>query len=710
MASVVERLIATMGLDARPFFAQTKRASKRFGRFEKETKRRAKRINNVFRGLAGGIGGGLAVRSIVRHAKAWGQYDKALSLVQAKSGAARGEIDSLSKTLAGNAKETIHSLSQVGEAAVFIAQKGFDPQQIEKMIRPVLDTATAAGAGIQDTADIFTNIAQAIEIPFEELPRLADILVQVTAKSGANLLDLGESMKYAAGAGRALGMEISDTGALLGHLANVGIKGSLGGTAIRQSLVALTKGVESVGEAGEETEQSLSKQGDALRRLGVQIRDDRGQFRNLVDILREMNLAGATASDWVNIFGARAGTSFLQAFQGGGLAKFEDLLAKVNDSQGQAQEQAATSADNLSGSFDILRSKAENLRNAFFESGGGEGMDVIIGKIGGAMDAAVPAAEAFGRQIGRLGLAIEKNSLETWDNFLTAGGQIQWQDMMAGLSGVPMTQFLPPPKKPPDYSGVETAFAKDLTPPVPVEGATGGEDGESPESVLHTPLGETLLGETGANVFEELAAGADKAFGGIAARAEKTAETIALTMAKVKDGGESNWSALAKSGGAAFSFILTEGSKHSKKLASIQKKIAIANVVINTADSIMTAFASVPFPASLAVAGMYAAMGATQLATIRAQEISGAAHGGMDSVPKDSTFLLKRGERVIQPEQNRDLSRFLAMQKTQDRRSGDMNIRINAVDGGSVDDLLRRRKGLLRGLNQQSRFENAGAM
>lgn len=44
---------------------------------------------------------------------------------------------------------------------------------------------------------------------------------------------------------------------------------------------------------------------------------------------------------------------------------------------------------------------------------------------------------------------------------------------------------------------------------------------------------------------------------------------------------------------------------------------------------------------------------------LAAGSLGGAAHGGLTNVPKESTFLLDRGERVVSPEQNRDLTDYL---------------------------------------------------
>jgi len=44
--------------------------------------------------------------------------------------------------------------------------------------------------------------------------------------------------------------------------------------------------------------------------------------------------------------------------------------------------------------------------------------------------------------------------------------------------------------------------------------------------------------------------------------------------------------------------------------------------------------------------------------------IGGAAHGGMDYVPKEQTFLLNKGERVVSPQQNKDLTSYLSQQRS----------------------------------------------
>lgn len=61
-----------------------------------------------------------------------------------------------------------------------------------------------------------------------------------------------------------------------------------------------------------------------------------------------------------------------------------------------------------------------------------------------------------------------------------------------------------------------------------------------------------------------------------------------------------------------------------------------------------------------AAAGIATAFGLARVASIAGLTFSGAAHGGLTNVPEESTYLLQRGERVLSPNQNRDLTDYMS--------------------------------------------------
>ncbi len=102
----------------------------------------------------------------------------------------------------------------------------------------------------------------------------------------------------------------------------------------------------------------------------------------------------------------------------------------------------------------------------------------------------------------------------------------------------------------------------------------------------------------------------------------------------------------------------------SKEGFRIGKAAAIAQAVINTYTGATGAYASASaIPVVGWILGPLAAaaaivLGMQNVSKIRSQQM-GQAHAGMTNVPNEGTYLLDKGERVIQPEQNRDLTNFL---------------------------------------------------
>jgi len=73
--------------------------------------------------------------------------------------------------------------------------------------------------------------------------------------------------------------------------------------------------------------------------------------------------------------------------------------------------------------------------------------------------------------------------------------------------------------------------------------------------------------------------------------------------------------------------------------------------------------------------------------------LAGAAHGGLEDVPREGTFLLNKGERVLSPNQNSDLTNFLG---SNDGGGGGINIENLNVEvlpnATNADSLLRMRR------------------
>lgn len=129
-------------------------------------------------------------------------------------------------------------------------------------------------------------------------------------------------------------------------------------------------------------------------------------------------------------------------------------------------------------------------------------------------------------------------------------------------------------------------------------------------------------------------------------------------------------------------------------MVAIQKSANLASVIMNGYTAISAAWASAPFPYNLPAVGMATAQTGVLQAALQAftPSITGMAHNGIDNIPKEGTWLLDGGERVLNPQQNQDLTRYLN-ERQESNSSPVTNVQpitnvINVLDPSLVGDYL----------------------
>lgn len=130
-----------------------------------------------------------------------------------------------------------------------------------------------------------------------------------------------------------------------------------------------------------------------------------------------------------------------------------------------------------------------------------------------------------------------------------------------------------------------------------------------------------------------------------------------------------------------FGAMLGESSSTYQALFFAQKSFALAQAGMNVWKSASDAYANEP-------GTVWQKMGAAALATIesgtfvsmiQAATPVGMAHDGIDNIPKEGTWLLDKGERVVDSRTNSDLKDMIANQKS---GSGDVHISVQVTDSG----------------------------
>ena len=256
-----------------------------------------------------------------------------------------------------------------------LARAGFTAAETMSALGGVIAAAEADGIGLQEATNVTANALRAFALDAGEATRVADVLALTSARTNTNMVQLGEGMRYAAPIANQLGQSVEDTSMALGLLANMGLQGSVGGTALKNMMLRLAS-------ASDETRAQFEQ-------LGVQFADADGNMRAMPDIIEELAVAlprlggnmeqTAFLSDVFGLRGMAAAGNLSTAFNtmqgtvetatGESITRFEALRREIDNAGGAARAMADERLDTLRGAFVLLKSAIEGVSIEAFTGG-----------------------------------------------------------------------------------------------------------------------------------------------------------------------------------------------------------------------------------------------------------------------------------------------------------------------------------------------------
>lgn len=244
--------------------------------------------------------------------------------------------------------ETKFTAVEVGGAIKYLAMAGMGISTINESIRPIANLALIGDNDVSQIADLATNIMAGYNIKGGSMNSVADILASTISRSNVNVIEMAESYKMAAGYLRLSGVKFTESAAAVGILGNMGVKGTMAGTALRAMATRFAK----------PTKESQS----TLDRLGVKFTEYQDVYgkqveklRPLADIFEELNKKGATLGDMQSIFGKIGGNAAMMF-----ISNYNELrtLALQNQiSHGISSELAKVKQENTKGLWDQVTSQ-----------------------------------------------------------------------------------------------------------------------------------------------------------------------------------------------------------------------------------------------------------------------------------------------------------------------------------------------------------------
>lgn len=312
-------------------------------------------------------------------------FEASMSQVTATMGltTASEEYEVLSAAAKEMGATTKYSATQAGEALNYLALAGYSAENSVKALPTVLNVAAAGGIDLAYASDMITDSMSALGLEMSDLTGFSDKLAKTSQKSNTSVAQLGEAILTVGGTAKSLAGGVDELNTMLGLIADNGIKGAEGGTALRNIILSLSAPTDTAAAA--------------LKELNVQAFDSDGNLRELSDVFGDLNTALAPLTDeektqFLNKIFNKVDLKAVNAILGATSkrvdetsTRFDELRGYIEDCDGAAAQMAETMSDNLEGDMQILNSSLEAVGVSTYEKFSGP-MREAVQEITGIFD------------------------------------------------------------------------------------------------------------------------------------------------------------------------------------------------------------------------------------------------------------------------------------------------------------------------------------
>jgi len=317
--------------------------------------KKTKAVGNIMKGVLAAKFISQGVEAIKNGFRAMGaealKYEDTLKSIQGITTATSKDMITLHKAMIANSNVMEQAGSKAAEAGLNINKMGFSAAESAKALEQTMNLATASIVDVNDASKVSLQTMKAFGLGLGDLEHIVNVIQSTVSGTSIDFMDFAEAMKFVAPIAKKVGVSLEETSASIGFLGNIGLKGSIGGTALKNMLLNLLTPGESVSKM--------------LGRM-----DNEGA--GLVDILSQMKDEGMSINQFIETFNKRALAGALSISEMG--KQVNDLTKALTDEETKARDVANVMRDSLIKQLEIMRNNLLNVGNEFiFVAGASDG-------------------------------------------------------------------------------------------------------------------------------------------------------------------------------------------------------------------------------------------------------------------------------------------------------------------------------------------------
>lgn len=275
-----------------------------FGAVMSQSSSQAKAFQNAINGLNGTlktIGIGFGIKQVIDGIKdaigTAAQFEHTMSTVKAITGEAGEGFRELEENAKSLGRSTQFTADQVGQLQVAYGRLGFTKKEIIDATAATLDLAAATGEDLAKAADVAGSVVRGFALNANQTQRVVDVMASSFNRTALGLENFSEAIKYVAPIAASANITIEETTALLGTLADAGIRGSQAGTSLRKIITDLDHGSGSLSEKLKALADKGLTGAEAMSEVG------RTAYASLLILAKNTEKTDAAAKAYQNVAG-----------------------------------------------------------------------------------------------------------------------------------------------------------------------------------------------------------------------------------------------------------------------------------------------------------------------------------------------------------------------------------------------------------------------
>lgn len=270
------------------------------------------------------------------------KYEDQLKSIKGVTKGTKEGIDLLHKTLMQQTNVMEHVGSAAAQAALEVNKMGFTAKETAKALPHLMNLGTASMVDMQEAALVTMQTMKSFGKEISDVEHVVNVIQSTVAKTAIGFMDYAEAMKFIAPISKRMGVTLEETSAMVGILGDIGLKGSIAGTALKNILINLLRPGEAVA--------------DMISRM-----DNEG--KGLIDVLTTMAKEGISTADFLETFNLRALPASLALSEMG--TQVRGLTKSLIEEEITAKEVADTMRTSFSKQLEIVRNNLYNVGNEF---------------------------------------------------------------------------------------------------------------------------------------------------------------------------------------------------------------------------------------------------------------------------------------------------------------------------------------------------------